>query len=279
MRGHFHFRTKYGTTYIDATQSDFAFDYKGYDARLNDQYPDPKKQLSRNKANSKKYGSPEGQIKLAEWCLELGLPDDAMAILDRLLNYPAKDNFKPSTTAAVEAYGKIKDLLAANVDKMDQANEWKDRLNYQALSISKHYAMVHQDNTQKSADRRLEALENNFKTIYVWFALRGRALPAPAEKLVGVIVGDATDYRRLRDTFEETNFVADGFYARRENLAVFSARRLDKASVNFEQRVRNVYREARPEDLFKPGLPKVKDYPRPGQLREVLERQHTGSGR
>ncbi len=261
IRGHFHFRTKYGTTYIDATQSDIAFDYRGYDEKLIDRYPDPKKQLGQKKGNHRKYGSPEGQLELAEWCLEVGLPDDAMAILDRLLTYPAKDTFKSHTTSVVEAYGKIKDLLTANVDKVDRANEWKERLGYQALSISKHYAIVHQDNTQKSADRRLEALENNLKTVYLWFALRGRALPAPSEKLVAIIVGDASEFRRYRDTFEATNLVADGFHARRENLAVFSARRLDRASVNFEQRVKNIYRVAKPEDLFKGALPKLKDYP------------------
>ena len=106
-------------------------------------------------------------------------------------------------------------------------------------------------------------LENTFKTVYVWFAIRGKALPAPAEKMVGVIVGDSTEYRRYRDTFEASNLVADGFHARRENLAVFSARRLDKASINFEQLTKDVYRQSRVEDLFKAR--DVKDLPNPKQ--------------
>lgn len=259
--GHFHFHTKFGTTYIDTNQGDVILDYRGYDAKGVDKYPDPKKQLAHNKLDSKKYGSPEGQTLLAEWCLEVGLPDEAIAILERLTTNPSKDTFKPSTTAAVEAFAKVKDIVAANIDKSDRAAQWKDRLGYQALSVSKHYAIVHQDNTQKSAERRLDALENNFKTIYLWFALRGRALPAPSEKLVAVIVGDASEFRRYRDTFEATNLVADGFHARRENLAVFSARRLDKASVNFEQIVKDIYRVQKPEDLFKSALPKLKDNP------------------
>jgi hypothetical protein len=262
VQGHFHFHTKFGTTYMDATAGDIIFDYRGVDKTGIDRYPDPKKQLTRHRADSKKYGSPEGQAQLAEWCLEVGLPDDAAKILDGLQAHPAKDTFKPSTAAAVEAYGKIKDLLAANIDKSDKATQWKERLGYQSLSVSKHYAIVHQDNTQKSAERRLDALENNFKTVYLWFSLRGRALPGPAEKLVGVIVGDSTEFRRYRDTFEATNLVDDGFFARRENLAVFSARRLDRASVNFEQRVKDIYRDQRPEDLFKPALPKLKENPK-----------------
>jgi hypothetical protein len=129
------------------------------------------------------------------------------------------------------------------------------------VTPSKHYAIVHQENTQASADRRLKALEDNMSTVYLWFALRGRALPAPAEKMVAVIVGDATEFRRYRDTFEATNLAADGFHARRENLAVFSARRLDRASVNFEQLVKDVYRTMRPEDLTKAKLPNLSQNP------------------
>jgi hypothetical protein len=260
VAGHYAIVTKFGTHYVDANQQDIILDYKGGERGV-DKFPDPKKQYETKRRDNKNYGSPEGQIALVEWCLEVGLLDEAQGILDRLLAHPNKETFRASTKTAVEAYAKVKDTLAANVPGMDLATQWKDRLAYQVVSISKHYALVHQDNTQQSASRRLDALENNFRTVYLWFALRGRALPGPAEKLVGVIVGDATEFRRYRDTFEAQNLAADGFHARRENIAVFSARRLDKASVNFEQLVKDVYRTMRPEDLAKPKLPNLKENP------------------
>jgi hypothetical protein len=260
VAGHYVIQTKYGHTYIDANQQEIILDYKGVE-NGRDRFPDPKKQFEVKRRDNRNYGSPEGQVLLVEWCLTVGLLDEATAILDRLVARPDKDTFKGSTKAAVEAYAKIKDVLAANLERMDKANQWKDRLAYQAVSVSKHYAIVHQENTQDSANRRLDALENNLRTVYLWFALRGRALPAPAEKMVAVIVGDATEYRRYRDTFEAQNLAADGFHARRENLAVFSGRRLDRASVNFEQLVKDVYRSSRPEDLAKPKLPNLKDNP------------------
>ena len=260
--GHFHFTTKFGTTWMNANQDDIVFDYRGYEKQGGfDKFPDPKKQLETKRRDSKQYGSSEGQVLLADWCLEVGLPDECAAILEKLAASPSKDTFKPTTTAAVEAFVKVKDVLSANLAGMDKANEWKERLGYQAISPSKHYAIVHQDNTQASAGRRLDALENNFKTVYLWFAIRGKALPAPSEKLVAVIVGDASEFRKYRDTFEQTNLAADGFHARRENLAVFSARRLDRASVNFEQLVKDVYRVSQKEDLFKSKLPNPKDNP------------------
>src|SRR5262249_6012207 len=168
--GHFHFTSKFGTTWINGNQDDIVFDYKGYEKQV-DRFPDPKKQLDFKRRDTKQYGSPEGQVLLADWCLEVGLPDECAAILERLATSPSKDTFKPTTTAAVEAYVKMKDILSANLAGMDKANEWKERLGYQAISISKHYAIVHQDNTQASAGRRLDALENNFKTVYLWFAI------------------------------------------------------------------------------------------------------------
>jgi hypothetical protein len=262
LAGHFHFHTKYGTTYIDTNQNEIILDYKGITREGGpDRFPDPKKLLEGKRRDTKKYGSFEGRIDLAEWCLNVGLPDDAASILDTLAAQPNKDTFKPTTAAAVEAWVKVKPVLTNAVEGLDKANSWKDRLGYPAVSVSKHYALVHQENTQDSANRRLDALENNFKTVYTWFALRGKALPGPSEKLVGVIVGDAAEFRRYRDTFEAQDLAADGFHARRENLAVFSGRRLDKASVNFDQLIKDVYRVSRPEDLFKPKLPNLKDNP------------------
>ncbi|MBO0701246.1 MAG: hypothetical protein J2P46_22805, partial [Zavarzinella sp.] len=247
---------------IDSNQNEIILDYKGPNREGGpDRFPDPKKLLEAKRRDTKQYGSFEGRIQLAEWCLQVGLPDDAAHILDNLAAQPNKETFKPTTTAAVEAWAKVKPVLAANVEGLDKANSWKERLGYQAVSVSKHYALVHQENTQDSANRRLDALENNFKTVYTWFALRGKALPGPTEKLVGVIVGDAGEFRRYRDTFEAQNLAADGFFARRENLAVFSGRRLDKASVNFDQLIKDIYRTNRPEDLFKAKLPSLKDNP------------------
>ncbi|HEX3148343.1 MAG TPA: hypothetical protein VHR66_09690 [Gemmataceae bacterium] len=273
VAGNFYFQTKWGSTWVDSRLADITLDIRGYDQKGIDRYPEPKKQLvEKSHPGNKQYGSPEGKVNLAEWCLETGMPDEAIKIMDELNNHPAKDQFKPSTNLALETFNKVKPILAANAERTDKAATWKDRLSYAAMSVSKHYAIVHQENTQESANRRLEYLENNFKTVYTWFAIRGKALPAPTEKLVAIIVGDATEFRKYRDTFEATNLVADGFHARRENLAVFSGRRLDKASVNFDQVTKDIYRKYRAEDLFKAkepkDLPKKKDPNAPNSYAE-----------
>lgn len=264
VAGHFNIQTKHGYTYINANQDEIILDYKGKPKRDAgfDPFPEPLKQLELIKKDDKRYGTPDGQLQVAEWCLTVGLPDESMKILDYLTTHPKKEEFSPRTANVLAQYAKVKDLLNANVDKTDRANAWKERLNYPLLTVSKHYAIVHEDvaGSQASAERRLEALEMNFKTVYLWFAFRGKALPAPTEKLPAVIVGDAAEFRRYRDNFEASNLASDGFHARRENLAVFSARRLDKASVNFESKTKEIYRHVKSaDDYFQVKLPNAKE--------------------
>lgn len=256
LPGHFTFQTDLGTTYIDANQKEIIMDYKGIAAPGQpDMFPSPHDRLLNRKRNNKDQ-SPEGMLQIAEWCLEVGLPDECKTILDSLAASSGA-NFKSSTKRAIDAYNQIKNVLTSNVESSARAQEWKERLGYASVTVSPHYAIVHADSPslQESADRRLGYLEMNFKTVYLWFALRGRALPAPTEKLVAVIVGESSEFRRYRDTFEATNLVADGFHARRENLAVFSARRLDRASMNFETQMAEVKRKFNVKELMAGKLP------------------------
>ncbi len=238
----------WGTTYFDARADGIVLDMN----RL----ATPKDQLA-NRHRLMKEPTPDKNLDLAEWCLTVGLPDDCMAIMDKLsTNDKALAN--PKIKAVLDAYQKVKEVITAAPAKTNVAKEWQARFNF-TMATSKHYAIIHPDGLQESATRRLEFLEDNFKTFYLWFAMRGEALRGPAEKLPAVIVADTVEFRKYRDAFEATNLVADGFHARRENLAVFSGRRLDKASVNFEQLLKDVYRKYRPADLFKAKLPDPKD--------------------
>ena len=140
-----------------------------------------------------RYRGPEGQVLLAEWCLEVGLPDEAIKILDAL----AAVRRQGQGAVQAEHQGGRRGLRPGGpgptgqrrADRAGERLEGPARVRRPCRS-DKHYALVHQDNIQDSANRRLAYLEDTFKTVYIWFALRGKALPAPTEKLVGVIVGD-----------------------------------------------------------------------------------------
>jgi len=113
------------------------------------------------------------------------------------------------------------------------------------MPINKHYALVHNSDDPKrdGVERRLEALENMFKSFYLIFAIKGKALPAPTEKLVAILTDNVDTFNKQRNAFHVTDLVSDGYYARQENLAIFSPNRIDNASRNFEQIMRDVYRK------------------------------------
>src|SRR5207302_10213427 len=81
--------------------------------------------------------------------------------------------------------------------------------------------------TAAQVHSRLKRLEDQFKMFYYWFALQGQVLPVPTQRLVAVLVPDQDEFERQQKIFESTHLVDDGFFARRENLVVFSQMRTD----------------------------------------------------
>ena len=106
--------------------------------------------LDNFKRDPGRFRGPEGQVLLAEQCLEVGMPDEAMKILDALAaaDPKAKEQYKASTKAAVEAYAQVAPVINANVERADKATAWKDRLGYPAVTVDKHFALVHQENAR-----------------------------------------------------------------------------------------------------------------------------------
>ncbi|MEZ6140354.1 MAG: hypothetical protein R3B84_07265 [Zavarzinella sp.] len=230
-------KTKFGGSYIDFDrQGELIFDVKDI-VTPEQQYALRLRKLPERSAA--KY------LELAEWCLSVGLIDKCKTNIETAAGLVAKQPNQPAKViAAVKAYEEVKEYLTKDIKNVTKATEWKDRLGYQSMMLNRHHALLYNgtdENTDNSVRRRLEALENNFQTVYLWIALRGRALPEPKEKMTGILVGNARDFDRYQATFEVNNIVCDGFLARRENIAVFSAERLDKASVNFKQSLRDVY--------------------------------------
>ena len=187
-------------------------------------------------------------LELAGWCLEVGLPDNCIAVLNEIEKMAAVATGKipDKVVAAMKAYALVKPIVTDEIVKKDKALAWKDKLRYSSVAISKHYALVH-NSTDAAIDgiqRRLDALENNYKTFYLLFAIKGKALPAINEKLVALLIAEPEKFNKARTAFEVGNdLVSDGFYARQENLAILSPNRTDNASRNFGELMREIYRK------------------------------------
>jgi len=188
------------------------------------------------------------------------LPDECAKLLGEVeaLAADGKDRKVNKKVADVlAAWQKVKPIVGDEITKQSKAAVWKDKLRYSNVAVSKHYALVHNsDNVDRDGvQRRLDDLEANFKTYYLLFALKGKALRAPSEKLVALLADPAT-FRKQRQLFDVGDLASDGFYARQENLAIFSPVRVDNASRNFEQVMREVYRKF-PTDLLRGTFPEM----------------------
>lgn len=192
------------------------------------------KKLSANR------GGKEKQLEAAEWALEHGLNDDFAALMDGFVAQKEHENSANSQAFrdAVKAYMEVKAALEKPIDNETRANYWSGRLNAR-MEKSKHYAVVYTSgvNNPPEVQSRLAALENHMRSFYYWFALKGRALPMPKDKLVAVMLNDPKEFRRQRAVLEDEPLVTDGFFSHRDNICVFSSQRIDGPWEVFERQV------------------------------------------
>jgi hypothetical protein len=162
----------------------------------------------------------------AEWTLRHGLTTKFHEVMDEFGKaYP--DN------AAVTAYKKMKAELERPVSSSRQAAEWKSRLNLATYKIAEpeqgHYTLLHNagSNTAPEVVSRMARMEDAFAGFYYWMALRlqdkADKVKVPQERLLAILVPQAREFDRIHDLFDGQTLVADGFYARRDNLLVCSA--------------------------------------------------------
>lgn len=192
---------------------------------------------------AKKETTADGQLALAAWCLQIGMPDKCQEQMDELEKIAAADPGAPARVAtALAAYKQIKPILNDRIAKRDKAESWKVKLSYAGLASKTHYALVHdsQDPVRDGVDRLLVDLENNFKSFYLFFAIKGKALPAPREQLTAILAGDMTVFQKFVRGFEVPERLTDGCHIRQENLVVFAPERLDKASQRFSQQMKTI---------------------------------------
>jgi len=165
-------------------------------------------------------------LDLAQWALEHGLLPKFTELMDGL----AKDD---PAEKCVAAYVTVKAALDAPLKDNGSTPE-QDKLQEKyklrrTARINDHYVVYHQSPTDSPIEvkSRLDRLEANFRSFYYWFAMKGISLPVPKERLTTVLASKEGDFTDLHSVLTSSPVVADGFFARRENLSIFSARRLD----------------------------------------------------
>ncbi len=174
-----------------------------------------------------KDGKPtaEAVLELADWTLAHGLVDKFPQVMNKLVE------IDKSHPAAV-AYLKVKSELDQPPSREDAAASWRKKLlsGYKVVETDRHhYAIVHNSATAGAAEvqSHLDLLENSFRGFYYWFALKGVALPVPKHRQLAVVTGQEKDFRHFHKVLTSGPVVVDGFFARRENVAVMANKRQD----------------------------------------------------
>lgn len=208
-------------------------------------------------------GAPQW-VELAEWCLAHGMIDHFKEHMDKAAEL---DKTEPH----VAGYLLMKATLAKPVESVDTAGPWRKQLltaRYETTN-SPHYALLQNDSA--NAKSRVNRMEDALQSYYYWFALRGVQLPVPTRRLVGVLTADPKEFKRLNSTLDSTPVISDSFYARHENLAVFSSQRLDDAYDHLRIMSAPLWTQGfSQEDVLKGKYPQKVMLTNPGQVYEAM---------
>jgi hypothetical protein len=166
-------------------------------------------------------------LDAAEFALRHGLLKQCEEIMDKLAKLDSKE---PDVVAAVKAFEKVRKDLAQPIARDEPAIDWwKGELRCK-MDRSAHYCLLYDGANPAEVKGRLDRLERNMEAFYYWFALKGKTPPVPERRLGALLIDKASDLKQLYLAAGAPPFIADGFFDRRDNLAVFSTSRLDQAS-------------------------------------------------
>jgi hypothetical protein len=156
----------------------------------------------------------------------------------------------------VKNYKEVRGKLTEAQPVNPEADTWKERLGAAGVTDSPHYSIIHfgaQSVSDAAINRRLETLEKNYLSFYLWHLLSGTVPKMPTTKLLAVLASRSTDMPRLLVHLDGQNIVSDGFYSSSHNLVVLSPERLDENGRTFLQVAKAQYQEGWSRDELLTG--------------------------
>jgi hypothetical protein len=162
-------------------------------------------------------------VGLARKALELGLMDEFKETMEKAAE-------ADKTNLSVVAYEKVKKALETAAKPADLA-PWRKKLleGYKAEErAGSRFTLLHTIDEKDPFDlkRAVERLDLSLKGYYYWWALRGEALPLPANRIVSVLT-PLDDFKRVRGEVSAGPVISDSFHAPLQALTVFSQSRDD----------------------------------------------------
>jgi hypothetical protein len=222
--GRHHIKHKWGMTYLP-------FKGPGFDYTIIDKLDTVARRYD-NEKKSIKDDDPNRADKL----LELAQKALSFGLLDKIPELMADVAKLEPKNPAVVAFQKTLANMNRKITADDPAIAWQKRLEFN-VERSEHYALLYEPKLPlPEVKSRLQRLEQNYAGFFYWFALKGHALAVPSSRLVAVLVNNKETFdHEQKEVFDNADMVADGFYSRRDNLAVFAAKPIDDGYASLEQ--------------------------------------------
>ncbi len=258
-------KTKYGTTYL--YHDDTSIQIKpipadpekgtGFQASLESGIRDRYRRWSTNRKHDPIY-------ELTVDALALGMIDEAFGYATETVKLVEvlKDDPNKKPSDKIQRFATIWKELSPKLDQdvpvTGSAEDWRSRLSAGAVKQGKHYSMVYWGERQINPlvlERRLNALERNFKAYYLWHALQGIEPALPTKKLVTVLADRVTDMGPLREKLDGLPIHSDAFYSPIHDLIVFSPERIDRLGAAFTDIARTSYKNGWSRDELIRGIP------------------------
>ena len=232
-----------------------------------------KKRFMDERLHSEKQNADASLAGPAIFALSHGMIEECIEVLEEVAKKP---DLSGHAKKVIDAYTQVKASLAKPSGGSEAVNSWKARLpDYKVIfSNEGHYALFHNSSSETSTvEKRLVALERNMKAFYLWFVLKGKALPVPADKLVAIEVDSADDFKVQRNALGDVQLVSDGLFAPRDNVVVFSTKRTDEAYNMFAEQTRTYWAQGWDrEKLLKGQEPPEGAKQAAGTKKELMQR-------
>ncbi len=194
----------------------------------------------------------ELMFDLIRQAVEWNQLDQAVLYAKELVKWAEAKDAKPDAVPArmaafLKAFQAVEPKLSQPLAPPADADKWRERLNKASnVASSNHYALVNygeQAVTNEGLNRRLDALERNFKAFYLLHALQGTALPFPERQLLAVLVPKGSDLPAFADKLGGGPISADAFYSPAHNILVLSPDRSDEMALGFLQQAKAHYKD------------------------------------
>jgi len=181
---------------------------------------------------TRRSGTADDYLKLALWCVENGMIRKA----DEALGEAWKVDPKHPKVRLMAQLAKYRRGTVPGNEQVEK--EMRDFVGIDRMKFvrSRHFALLHDTSDEKDehrrqtiAEHRLELLEKVYESFFMKYALEGVPLKIPRKPLRVVLFDEHANYLNFVRRIDPALKMAAGFYATKENIAIFYRQKTDEA--------------------------------------------------